>query len=128
MEPISTISQAADLVLKFLPFLNQHRRARSTAVEEALVAICQAVDETRLHLAALRDSGSGEHRPARELATLWQSAAMKIRPIDLDLARRLRLKAEYWTDPSHMTDEQVEQARIRLTDIAARARVMIQAT
>jgi len=53
---------------------------------------------------------------------------MKIRPFDPSLARRLRMKAEYWTDPAHMSEAQIEQARIRLDDIAARARVMIQAS
>ncbi len=127
VELITTLAQVAEGILKFLSVVSQRAEERTAAEEEALRAICEAVDETQIHLTAYREGNLQALEPSRELAALWRDAALKIRAIDPDLAFRLRMKAEYWTNPRSWTPARIQQARIRLDHVAARARVMLRA-
>jgi hypothetical protein len=125
MAQILTISEALGLVAKYLPFFAQQREMRTTAETNAIRAICEAVDETRIHLLSLTGEGPESRRPSSELARLWRNAALEFRTIKPSLANRLRLKAEYWTDPQSGSPEQIRQARIRIDEVAETARDLL---
>jgi hypothetical protein len=93
--------------------------------EAAIKALQTAALQTNVYDASL---SRGEARnPAREieLVSLWSSAASGFYRLDPQLAERLQLKAEYWTDPESWTPEQVHSAHISLQQITHLTRQLL---
>ena len=53
-----------------------------------------------------------------KLVSLWTSAAVHIRHTDIDLAERLLMKANYWTNPEHWSAEEVSENGIEIETIS----------
>lgn len=117
-----------DALINLLPslgdFLRDAVRGRHLQDERgqrAVEAILRAINETKIYVASL--ARGKKRRPKREedLARHWTSAAAALHGINDDLARRCKLKGEYWTDPEAWNTSQLEDARILLTQVSTDA-------
>ena len=93
---------------------------------DAIRALFTAVDATRMHLRRLRGVEPQTYAPAPQLVDLWREAAIAVAAFDRDLAIRLRLKAEFWSDPENWDAAECEHARIELEGLAESARGLLQ--
>ena len=86
-----------------------------------------AVNTTKSYLAR-RERGEPIDRGAEaELVTLWTTASVNIRQTDPDLAQRLQIKAEYWTNPENWSDEEIVSNGILIEEIAEEGRQLLAA-
>ncbi|SJZ51470.1 Phosphorylase superfamily protein [Trichlorobacter thiogenes] len=125
MEFISSIDQVLPEIMKLLQALPIAGMPQEPTQPEAIRKVWQAVDETRMYLASARGEDTKLNRPNPKLVALWSDASLAISTIDDDLARRLRMKAEYWSDPMNWTSEQVVKARITIDGVAAESRRLV---
>jgi hypothetical protein len=91
----------------------------------AIKQVWEAVDETRIFLASVKVGEAEDNRPNPHLVKLWSEAALAIADIDSDLADRLRMKAEYWSDPTNWDSAQVINARIAIDEVATETRRLL---
>lgn len=96
---IFSFQEALTQVRELLHHLEGHQTALEGPAKIAIRAVWRAVDQTRLHLAAIRAGREKGNAPKQELVDLWSDASLAISDIDPDFAHRLRRKAEYWSDP-----------------------------
>lgn len=104
---------------------SKRRRLHDDRGQAAVEAILRAVNETKLYLSALTRGRPRDTSREAELSRHWTDAAGKLHGIDEELAQRCRLKGEYWTDPENWDAEQLEKARILLTQVAADADTLL---
>jgi hypothetical protein len=105
-----------DQIQSSLPTLDDPRKS-------AVRAVWRAVDQTKMHLAAIRDGRAGRADSNSELVRLWSDAALAISDVDIDFAGRLRMKAEYWSDPRYWHDE--PSIDISIDSVAQTARALL---
>jgi len=94
--------------------------ASRQACAEALSAAVEIANRTLRYVAQRRRSSQSDPKEEAELSKSWADAGFKLLALPNppnDLANRYLIKAEYWSDPELWTDERVEVARIRLTEI-----------
>lgn len=103
-EPFLSIDEAIGQIGVLLDRL-QTQVALDDPAKRAVRAVWRAVDQTKRHLAAIRAGRADRQAPREELADLWSDASLAIVDIDPDFAMRLRMKAEYWSDPESWHDE-----------------------
>lgn len=125
MEFISSIDQVLPEIMKLLQALPIAGVSQGPSQHEAIRKVWQAVDETRMYLASSRGVDTDLNRPNPKLVALWSDASLAISSIDGDLAHRLRMKAEYWSDPRNWTSEQVIKARITIDEVADESRKLV---
>jgi len=103
------------------------RRERKQERDDAAIkSVLDAVNQTKSYIARL-DRGYGEDSDKEEqLVALWTTAAVHIRRTDAELANRLQMKAEYWTNPRQWSDDDVRKNRIRISEIAKEARRLLR--
>jgi hypothetical protein len=58
-----------------------------------------------MHLGSIKSGRGRKDKANPELVQLWSDAALAIADVDLQFADRLRMKAEYWSDPRNWQDE-----------------------
>ena len=89
---------------------------RTDQQNAALLAILAAVQETKVYI---RDFTHRPRNPDKEaeLSRLWIKAALPVRHVDIDLADRCLLKAEYWLHPDEWTGARIRQFRLGLDNI-----------
>ena len=93
--------------------------------DNALRAICTALDETFLYY---RDLDNGKPRNLEteaQLSKYWSAAAIPIRHIDPDLALTCDQKSEYWLNPETWDDARVRNTGIALDDLRQRYRKLL---
>lgn len=100
---------------------SKRRRLQDEHGRRAVQSILRAVNETKLYLAALSRGEPRDTAREDDLSRHWIDTAAALRGIDDVLAQRCRLKGEYWTEPDRWDEQQVQTARILLTQIAADA-------
>lgn len=86
--------------------------------DNALRGVSIALQETKLYY---RDRGCGKGRNMdveAQLAKYWAAAAIPLRHIDEELAMICEYKADFWTDPDHWPDEEIERVGIKLDDVS----------
>jgi len=87
--------------------------------DSALRGISIALQETKLYY---RDLGRGKPRDMdreAQLAKYWAAAAIPLRHIDEELAMICEYKGEFWTDPDHWPDDEIERVGIKLDDVSS---------
>jgi len=104
---------------------SKKRRLHDDRGQAAVEAILRAVNETKLYLSALSRATPRDTSREAELSRYWTDTAAKLRGIDEDLAQRCRLKGEYWTAPEKWDAQQLEKARILLTQVLADADTLL---
>jgi hypothetical protein len=123
---IYSIDQALPAITQALRLLEVQTNRPEDARSEAIRKVWNAVDGTRMFLAAVRRREASENQPNPELVSLWSEASLAIAVIDNDLAGRLRRKAEYWSDPENWSVEQIENARIEIDNVANEANRLLE--
>ena len=105
----------------------QGRTGRAEArLEAAVRALQTAALQTNLYEASFRAGKLRDTTREGELVGLWGSAAGSFFCVDPDLAERLQLKAEYWTEPDAWTPEQIHDARVSLQQITELTRQLLR--
>jgi hypothetical protein len=108
--------------------LRYNARAQATTRakwKRALPKLQKAVLETQLYVASLDREESLDRKEERRLVKLWRTAAARFYALDGELAERLQLKAEYWTQPEAWTSQQVRDAGIALQHVAEYTRQLL---
>jgi hypothetical protein len=123
MADILTVDEAIAQVGQFLDHLQYQRATFDDPTKTAVRAVWRAVDQTKRYLAAIREARVNRDAPRQELADLWSDASLAIVDIDPDFAMRLRMKAEYWSDPQSWHDE--PGLDISIDSVAAAARSLL---
>ena len=120
---VGSIGEAISEVSELLRELQRRRGTFDDPAKAAVRAVWRAVDQTRLHAAAIREGRVDALAPKKELADLWSDASLAIFQIDPHLALRLRLKAEYWSDPQMWHHQ--PGLNISIDSIASEARSLL---
>jgi hypothetical protein len=126
MSYIASIDQALPAIIDALKSIpNPKIASLPSGQTEAIRKVWQAVDETKMFLAAVRRGKAIDNEPNPQLVRLWSEAALAIAYIDEDLAQRLRMKAEYWSDPTNWSSQEVIKAKIAIDAVAAETRRLL---
>ncbi len=115
------ISGLFGVVPSLLALPKERRELRDNALRGILVAL----DETYLYY---RDIERGKERNQDREALLvryWSAAAIPMRHIDRDLARRCDQKAEYWLDPDRYDTDAVIELGIGLESVRNAYRTLL---
>lgn len=123
MPDVVTLDEAVVQVGQLLDRLQSQRATFDDPTKTAVRAVWRAVDQTKRHLAAIREARANRDSPRQELADLWSDASLAIVDVDPDFAMRLRMKAEYWSDPHSWHDE--PGLDISIESVAATARSLL---
>jgi len=85
----------------------------------ALRGISIALQETKLYY---RDLSRGKQRDMdreAQLAKYWAAAAIPLRHIDQELAMICEYKGDFWINPYHWSDDEIERVGIKLDDVSS---------
>jgi hypothetical protein len=114
-----------DGIKTLLNYFRDERHRREDGVDQALLAIYVATNETKLYVERVRRTGVSVRATEEQLSRLWTKAAVPIRRFDRDLADRCLLKGEYWVNPSALTVEQINLFRLGLNEVFRDARELL---
>jgi len=118
------MSLAGDALNAIAHWITRKERQRERD-DAAVKAVLTAVNKTKEYIAGL-DRGEHIDRMAEaKLVKLWTTASVHIRRTDPDLAVRLQMKAEYWTNPENWTDKEIADNRIQIDEIAKEGRRLL---
>lgn len=110
-----------EIVPNLLALPKERRELRDNALRGILVAL----DETYLYYRDIeRGKGKDEDREAL-LARYWSAAAIPMRHIDRELARRCDEKAEYWLSPDRYDSNAVRELGIGLESVRNAYRTLL---
>ena len=109
MEPAIVIS-ALSLISTWIILFNTKRGNLSDKERNAVSALNEAVNQTRIYLKNKEESGLNPSH----LSSLWNTAYRVLSEIDQDVARRCRIKSGYWSEPDRWTSDQIQMADITL--------------
>ena len=96
-----------------LNYFQAERHQKTKAEEKAFLALLKAVQETNKYI---RNHGNNEEQEM-DLSNYWGEAAIAVRKISKDLAKRCYIKRGYWKDPDSWSYEEIKKANISLSDI-----------
>jgi hypothetical protein len=116
---------AADYASNALRAIANQSAERKANWKMAVSLLQQAVLETQAYVASLDRGRAAQLSKKHRLVRLWGAAAASFYTLDGDLAARLQLKAEYWTQPESWTSQQVRDAGIALEHVAACTRQLL---
>jgi|SRR5882762_2833518 len=114
----ATLISIFNQVREWLGMLNAQDVRDKANYKTALKSLYVAAFETKAYLAAPAQNPETELK----LSRLWIDARLELQPINFDLAERCLIKADYWSNPSKWTQEQIDEARIGLDTIIEEAR------
>jgi hypothetical protein len=101
------------------------RSLRDERGQRAVEAILRAVNETKLYISSLERGEKRRRDREEDLSRHWTTAAAALHGINEDLARRCQLKGQYWTEPDAWNGQQLQKARILLTQVSADADALL---
>ncbi|MCC5846388.1 MAG: hypothetical protein JJU05_19230 [Verrucomicrobia bacterium] len=107
-----------------LCILSDMRKERRDLADNALRAVSHALNETHLYYRDFGTIGSDSERE-RQLALLWSAAAIPVRHIDEGFALTCDQKAEYWTNPTNFSDDDIEKFGIELGKVKRKYRKIL---
>lgn len=109
-----------------VPSLLALPKERRELKDNALRSILVALDETYLYYRDIeKGKGRSEDRETL-LARYWSAAAIPMRHIDRDLARRCDQKAEYWLNPDRYDSDTVSELGIGLESVRNAYRTLLR--
>jgi len=119
------IKEILDLLTKVLGPIATLSKDKRELKDSALRATSCALDETYLYY---RDLGKGSTRNLEREAMLskyWSAAAIPLRHFDDNLSQICEHKSEYWVNPEHYNDEDIQELGIGLNDVRQAYRRML---
>lgn len=122
-EPILSLEQVLPQLSRFLDQLGSGVQNLDDPRKSAVRAVWRAVDQTRMHLAAIKSGRASKEKARPELVQLWSDASLAIADVDVEFADRLRMKAEFWSDPRNWHDE--SGVDISIDSVARTARQLL---
>jgi hypothetical protein len=128
MHFVESVDQALPAVAEALHAFDVRPRQRGEEYTAAIRTVWRAVDITRMFLTGNRRGNYSVTPSNAQLVDLWSEAALAIAVVDEELAERLRMKAEYWSDPSDWTEAEIERARIGIDLVATEARRLLRSS
>ena len=78
-----------------------------------------ALNTTKRYIGHLERGEGEDYGIEAELVSLWQEAAIQIRRTDPELAERLQMKADYWTNPRNWSDDAIRANGIEIDRVAS---------
>ena len=109
---ISLLTIVGNLLARFQELYIQ----KTQRLDNALIAISEAISETRKYIE--RENHQQRIRTKElDLSNLWNIAAIRVREIDPNLARRLQLKSSYWTNMFSLPRKEILSQGIALKQI-----------
>jgi hypothetical protein len=103
------------------------RREENARFHRALTKLSNAVTETRIILGRQKRQPI-TYEDKERLSRLWASAGIAISEFDHDLALRCDIKGSFWADPERWTDEQIDDANIRIVAMERELRELFSNT
>lgn len=120
-----------NLIQLFHNVIGWLKSARDAQVQDeahyrrALLSVYLAANETKAYLATMKRRKSPDRERERNLSRLWSEAAVELRKLEPDLARRCLLTGDYWADPTEWSEQALQEARITLKEVYERARELL---
>ncbi|NOY30856.1 MAG: hypothetical protein GXP28_12015 [Planctomycetes bacterium] len=115
---------AGDMLSGIALWVTRRERERERD-DDALRALLTALNTTKRYIARLEGLEGGDTDTEAELVRLWQEAAVRIRRTDNELGQRLQMKADYWTNPSHWSDEDIRTNGIQIDQVSSDAQKIL---
>jgi hypothetical protein len=122
---LTLVKTAADYALKAIDAIKNADSRTREEWKAALPKLQKAVLETQLYLAPRAEGQSADRQAETRLVRLWRDAATAFYTLDGELAARLQLKAEYWTEPEAWSRQQIVDAGISLQHVAEHTRQLL---
>ncbi len=120
-----TLMRLFDNVLGWLKSARDERAKNEERYRRALLSVYLAANETKAYLATMKRRKHPDHDRERNLSRLWSEAAVDLRKVDPDLAKRCLLTGDYWADPTAWSEPALQEARITLKELYERARELL---
>ncbi len=121
MDLTGIVQSLFGLVPNLLSFPKERRELRDNALRAILIAL----DETYLYY---RDQELGKGRSMdreAQLVRYWSAAAIPMRHVSPDLAKRCDMKAEYWLNPDNYSNQKVQDLGIGLESVRNAYRTLL---
>jgi hypothetical protein len=95
--------------------LGNNRSTRARLRRDAVGLLSEAVADTQAYLRGSR--ADADYEIEAKLTSRWFRAADALWELDQGLSDVCRIKGHYWTEPSAWTQDQIDDANIRLADL-----------
>lgn len=102
---------------ELLKYFRDERHYKRDLQDQALLAIRQALQETKQYLARRARGAERSIEKEHELSNLWSIAGVHAREFGPDLARRLGAKSSYWLEPENWDTDEIYEAGIKIERI-----------
>lgn len=99
---------------------------RSQMKDDALRAICHALDETYLYYRDIRNGDLPNRDKEAMLVKYWSAAGISLRHFDQELANICDNKAEFWLNPESYKNDDIENLGIGLDRVRQAYRKMLK--
>ncbi|MCU7919228.1 MAG: hypothetical protein KZQ95_12855 [Candidatus Thiodiazotropha sp. (ex Epidulcina cf. delphinae)] len=105
-------------VKKWVSNLLRAGQARKEQSRDALRSVIRAVRETEIYVRHLNEGGEKSIDTERQLSFRWTDLSFALEDLALDgLAKRCRIKGQYWADPSRFDREFLDKAGTKLSEV-----------
>lgn len=113
-------------VKKWVSNLLRAGEKRKQQSRQALRSVIRAVRETEIYVRHLKEGGEKSIDSERELSFRWTDLSFALEDLALDaLAKRCRIKGQYWADPSRFDREFLDKAGTKLSEVERVARLAL---
>lgn len=93
-------------------------KERRELKDSALRAVSTALQETEIYYRDLERGKERDQDRENQLVRYWGAAAIPLRHIDEELAFVCDRKSAYWLNPEHMSQKEVKELGIKLSDMS----------
>lgn len=105
-------------VKKWVSNLLRAGQARKEQSRDALRSVIRAVRETEIYVRHLNEGGEKSIDTERQLSFRWTDLSFALEDLALDgLAKRCRIKGQYWADPSRFDREFLDKSGTKLSEV-----------
>jgi len=104
----------------FLDFRKSVKKEQRELADNALRAICTALNETEIYNKRYRRTNRRNLDTEEQLSRYWAAAAIPLRHINRHFSLICEHKSAYWIDPEKWTDQDVQDFKIDLKTVRLR--------
>lgn len=106
--------------------LQKERHFKDNQMDEALLAINNALVESKKYIEIFKRKDNVDREKEYELARLWSEASVKARHASKELAKRLNDKSKYWSETIKWSREEVISKKIDFYSIEKQIRKLLK--